>query len=86
MRLRVLAIVFAFTTTSAYAGGVDWSDYVEKPGESRPLVKTTPEPTRAAEPAPTAKPAKAKRVARSAKAKKAGKAKAKSRTKAKRRR
>lgn len=84
--LGIAAIMLAFTT-STYAGGVDWSNYIEKPGESRPLVKTTKEPKRSqqASPktAPAAKKAKAKRVARPAKAKKA---KAKAKVKTKRRR
>ena len=81
--LGVVAILLAFTT-GAYAGGVDWGAYLEKPGESRPLVKTTAEP-KSSQPAktkatPAAKKAKAKRVARPAKAKaKTSKAKAKRR-------
>ena len=79
--LLLAAILLAFTT-GAYAGGVDWSNYIEKPGESRQLVKTTPEPKRSepasAKRAPTAKKTKAKRVARPAKAK-TSKAKAKKR-------
>lgn len=81
--LGVAAFLLAFTT-SASAGRVDWSSYLEKPGESRPLVKTTPEPKSTkqakAKKAPAAKKAKAKRVARPAKAKaKSNKAKAKRR-------
>jgi hypothetical protein len=78
--LAVAAILLAFTS-STFAGGVDWSNYLEKPGESRPLVKTTPEPKRsqpAAKAEPAAKKTKAKRVARPAKAK-TNKAKAKRR-------
>lgn len=78
--LGVVAILLAFTT-GAYAGGVDWGAYLEKPGESRPLVKTTAAPKRSeakTKAAPTAKKAKAKRVARPAKTK-PGKAKAKRR-------
>lgn len=70
--LGVAAILLAFTT-AATAGRVDWGDYLEKPGESRQLVKTTPEPKTAqpvsAKKAPTAKQVKGKRVARSTKAK-----------------
>lgn len=84
MTLRVLgvaALLLAFTTSS-YAGRVDWSSYIEKPGESRPLVKSTPDSKSSQQTstkaAPTAKKAKAKtkRVARPAKAK-TSKAKAK---------
>jgi hypothetical protein len=91
MTLRALGVaaILCVFTSSAFAGGVDWSDYIEKPGSSRPLPAQKSAAIPDAEPAaaPTkAKPkAKAKRVARSSKAKTA-KAKAKSRAKAKRRR
>jgi hypothetical protein len=75
MTLRVLAILLAFTT-SAIAGGVDWSNYIEKPGESRPLPlqkrapiadgDTAPKPVKASA---TKKAASKKRVARPSKAK-----------------
>jgi hypothetical protein len=90
--LGVVAILMVFSS-SAVAGGVDWSDYIEPAGGSRPLVtKAAPVAQPETAPAPSkAKPtkgkanAKAKRVARSSKAK-TNKAKAKSRAKAKRRR
>jgi hypothetical protein len=86
--LGVAAILMVFTS-GALASGVDWSEYIEKPGTSRPLPmqKSAPIVDVDAAPAATkAKPkAKAKRVARSSKAK-PNKAKAKSRAKAKRRR
>lgn len=92
MRLRALlvpAIVLVFMTTAAHAGGVDWSDYVEKPGDRRKLVNISPQwsaPPAKAKDAKTAKKAKPDRVARPAKAK-ANKSKAKTRgKKAKRRR
>lgn len=86
--LGVAAILLVFTS-SAFASGVDWSQYVEKPGTSRPLPmqKSAPMPDAepAAAPAKATPKAKGKRVARTSKAK-TNKAKAKSRTKAKRRR
>jgi hypothetical protein len=90
--LGVAAILLVFTS-SAVAGGVDWSDYIEKPGTSRalPMQKTAPMIDFDEEPAPAkatptkATKAKPKRVARTSKAK-TNKTKAKSRAKAKRRR
>jgi hypothetical protein len=86
--LGVAAILMLFSS-SAVAGGVDWSDYIEKPGSTRPLPMQKSVPVVDDAPAPakatnTSK-AKPKRVARTSKAK-TNKAKAKSRAKAKRRR
>jgi hypothetical protein len=90
LRALVVAAILLVFTSSAVAGGVDWSDYIEKPGSSRPLPmqKTAPiDFDEEAAPAKTTKATKAKpkRVARTSKAK-TNKAKAKSRAKAKRRR
>lgn len=89
--LGVAAILLVFTS-SAVAGGVDWSDYIEKPGSSRalPMQKSAPidfdeEPAPAKATPTKATKAKPKRVARTSKAK-TNKTKAKSRAKAKRRR
>jgi hypothetical protein len=89
--LGVAAILLVFTS-SAVAGGVDWSAYIEKPGTARRLPMQKSVPVAGDEPAPAKvtkkkSTAKSKRVARTSKAKaKASRAKAKSRANAKRRR
>lgn len=91
MRLRALlvpAMVLAFLTTSAYAGGVNWADYIEKPGDKRKLSNSSPQwgsKQANAKDTSAAKKAKAERAARPAKAK-ATKTKAKTRGKKAKRR
>ena len=87
MRLAALAVVvlaLAFTT-EARAGGVDWSEYIDKSGSSKLPPQKTPTPAYV-----DAKPKPEKASKRTARAKKAkatkAKAKAKPRAKAKKRR
>jgi hypothetical protein len=78
LRLAIVILV-AFVANASADRNVDWSQYMEKPGD-KPLVSTTPDVVRKAEAKPT-------RVAKAKKSKKAGKArKVKARSKSKSRR
>ncbi|HEY5923147.1 MAG TPA: hypothetical protein VIV11_15820 [Kofleriaceae bacterium] len=95
MRLAALVVGFLLVLTAdARAGGVDWSEYIDKDGSSKvPASKTptnfvdmeadaaadeTPKATKATKATKGKKAAKAKRVARASKAKGKKGAKAKS--------
>jgi hypothetical protein len=78
VRLAIVILV-AFVANASADRNVDWSQYMEKPGD-KPLISTTPDVIRKAAAKPTP-------VAKAKKAKKAGKArKVKARSKAKSRR
>ena len=79
LRLAIVILV-AFVGTASAGKNVDWSQYMETPGD-KPLVSTTPDAKRAA---PEAKPARAAKATRSKKASKGRKVKARSKTKARR--
>jgi len=80
LRLAIVILV-AFVANASADRNVDWSQYMEKPGD-KPLVSTTPDVIRKAQTTPTPT-----RVAKAKKSKKPGKArKVKARSKSKSRR